>query len=72
MNQTKDFVEGIAFALQSIYDFEKKHGHLPLDSTAANAISISIRDYAIVFFQDEFTIVCRRTPYGEIFIAGLI
>lgn len=51
MNQTKDFVEGIAFALQAIYDFEKKHGHLPLDSIAANAISVSIRDYAIVFFR---------------------
>ena len=72
MNQSKDFIDGVAHALQQLYDFELKHGHLHLDSLAANSLSVEFRDYAIVFIRGKFEVVTRATPYGEIFIAALL
>jgi len=72
MNQSKDFVEGIVYALQTIYDFEAKHGHVELDGVVANSLSVAIRDYAVILHRGKFEIVARKTPYGEIFLIGLL
>ncbi len=67
MNQTQEFAEGVAYTLQTIHDFERKHGHLHLDALAACTLCEYMRDYSIIFRQKRFEVVKRDAPYSETF-----
>jgi hypothetical protein len=67
MNQTKDFAEGVAYTLQTVRDFEMRHGHLHLDALAAITLCEYMRDYSIIFRKKRFEVVKREGSCSETF-----
>lgn len=65
MKQSVEFAQGVAYALQTIKDFEEKHGHLHLDAITANSLSNSMREVAIIFYAGQFYVVRRKLPHGR-------
>lgn len=69
MKQSIEFelgvAQGAAQALQTVKDFEDKHGHLELDAIAADSLSNSMRDFAIICHAGKFHVVRRKKPYGK-------
>ena len=65
MNQSPEFARGVAYALQTVKDFQDKYGQLELDAIAAETLSHSIRDHAVIFHAGKFHVVRRKKPHGK-------
>ncbi len=65
MKQSVEFAQGVAYAIQTIKDFEQKHGHIQLDGITAGSLSTSMRDFAIIFYAGQFDVVRRKKPHGK-------
>ena len=63
MSPTENFAQGMAYALQVIYDFERKHGHLELDTIAAITLNETLKGYAIAFNKNRFEVVKCQPLY---------
>ncbi len=60
MFESKEFAEGIAYCLQTLRDFEAKHGHLQIDGLVAHGLSVRLRHMEVICHDNEFMVVDRE------------